>query len=251
VTHPLRFVSNKLQYYTTAVYPCSYLVGQQARSLVASPSDAIDAANYAKLIEHGFRRSGAYVYRPHCDHCHACLSARVPVNDFKPNRSQQRAWKQHAALTCTVIKPVFSDEHYALYTQYQRARHAGGGMDIDDEVQYTDFLVKTNVNSFMVEFRQTQADDAEGELVMVSIIDQVDAGISAVYTFYAPTPGLNLGTFNVLWQIRHAASLGLRYVYLGYWIGACAKMSYKARFKPCELFVNDKWEPASLPFFTK
>lgn len=251
VTHPLRFVSNKLQYYTTAAYPCSYLDGQQARSLVAAPSDAIDAANYSKLIEHGFRRSGSYVYRPHCDHCDACLSARVPVNHFKPNRSQQRSWKQHASLSCRVIQPVFSDEHYVLYTQYQQARHAGGGMDIDDEVQYTDFLVKTNVSSFMVEFRQVHAENTRGELVMVSIIDQVDNGLSAVYTFYTPTPGFNLGTFNVLWQIRYAASLGLRYVYLGYWIRACAKMSYKARFKPCELFVNEKWEPASPQFFTK
>jgi len=115
-------------------------------------------------------------------------------------------------------------------------------MDIDDEVQYTDFLVRSNVRSWMVEFRQPSQEDSGSELKMVSIIDQLKDGLSAVYTFYAPELGQNFGTFNVLWQIQQARSLGLRYLYLGYWIEGCRKMSYKSGFKPCELMRNGSWQ---------
>ncbi|MBK1683737.1 arginyltransferase [Rhodoferax fermentans] len=243
MTHSQRFVSD-IQYYSTAVYPCSYMEGRLARSQVAAPSEAIDAAKYDVLIQAGFRRSGSFVYRPQCDNCKACLSIRLPVSDFKPNRSQKRAWAKHQTLTCTVMKPTFLPDHYALYKRYQKSRHPGGGMDIDDEAQYTDFLVRSNVRSWMVEFRETVPGQSATELKMVSIIDQLKDGLSAVYTFYSPEPGQNYGTFNVLWQIQQARSLGLNYLYLGYWIEGCQKMNYKSCFKPYELMQNGLWLPA-------
>ena len=116
-------------------------------------------------------------------------------------------------------------------------------MDIDDEAQYTDFLVRSNVRSWMVEFRETIPGQPAPELKMVSIIDQLKDGLSAVYTFYAPEPGQSYGTFNVLWQIQQARSLGLNYLYLGYWIEGCQKMDYKSCFKPYELMQNGLWLP--------
>ncbi len=231
-----------LQYYVTAAYPCSYLDGRIARSQVAVTSDATAQQHYSDLIRHGFRRSGLYIYRPHCDHCGACTSIRLPVAEFNPDRSQKRAWARHATLQSTVIGPGFFDEHFALYTLYQKARHAGGGMDHDDAAQYTEFLVKANVDSFMVEFRQPSVDHSKGELKMVSIIDRLADGLSAVYTFYSPELRKDYGTYNVLWQIKYAQSLGLNYLYLGYWIADCQKMSYKLRFKPCELLLGQSWK---------
>ena len=242
MTHLPDLGSQALQYYATAAYPCSYLEGRIARSQVAAPSEAIDMHRYTKLVQHGFRRSGHFIYRPYCDYCQACTSLRLPVSDFQPNRSQRRAWLQHQLLKPSIVKPTFSAEHYALYKLYQNARHAGGGMDIDDVEQYIEFLVATHVQSFMVEFRLAlPADHAKNELKMVSIIDRLHDGLSAVYTFYKPELRQNYGTFNVLWQIQQTQSLGLNYLYLGYWIGACSKMSYKTRFKPFELFVDGKW----------
>lgn len=240
MNHSERFVTD-IQFYSTAQYPCSYLAGHLARSQVAAPTGSIDAASYDVLIRHGFRRSGAFVYRPQCDSCQACQSIRLPVADFQPNRSQKRAWTKHTALTSTVMEPTFFREHYELYQRYQKSRHAGGGMDIDDEAQYTDFLVRTNVRSWMVEFREPSTKKATGELRMVSIIDQLKDGLSAVYTFFTPESGQNLGTFNVLWQIQQARERGLKHLYLGYWIKDCHKMAYKARFKPHELMLNGSW----------
>ncbi|OIN94257.1 MAG: arginyltransferase [Comamonadaceae bacterium CG1_02_60_18] len=230
-----------LQSYATASYACSYLPGKRARSQVMAPSELIDDAAYAQLIANGFRRSGTFVYRPHCDACQACQSIRIPVADFVPSRSQRRAWRQHAQLCARIIDPVFSAEHYALYSRYQRARHAGGGMDVDDVAQYQDFLIESQVTSLMVEFRQPEAGLTPGPLKMVSVIDQLDDALSAVYTFYAPDAHQCLGTYNVLWQIELARSLGLTYVYLGYWIDGCQKMSYKSRFTPHELLTQGRW----------
>jgi arginyl-tRNA--protein-N-Asp/Glu arginylyltransferase len=242
VTQAQRFISD-IQYYSTAAYPCSYLEGRLARSQVAAPSEAIDAAKYDVLIQDGFRRSGSFVYRPQCDNCKACVSIRLPIFDFKPNRSQKRAWAQHQSLTFKVMKPSFSPEHYDLYKRYQKSRHPGGGMDVDDEAQYTDFLVRSNVRSWLVEFRNPASADSRAELKMVSIIDQLKDGLSAVYTFYAPEARQNFGTFNVLWQLQQAKSLGLSYLYLGYWIEGCQKMDYKSSFKPYELMQNGMWQP--------
>lgn len=230
-----------LQYYATAAYPCSYLPDRVARSQVVAPADAIDVQAYSELVALGFRRSGAFIYRPHCDHCQACTSVRLPVARFEPSRSQRRAWSQHADLQVKIMPPTFIEEHYALYKLYQRVRHTGGGMDQDDVAQYHDFLVKTHVRSLLAEFRQPHPDGGPGELKMVSIVDQLDRGLSAVYTFFAPQPKQSFGTFNVLWQIRLAQQLGLEYLYLGYWIEQCQKMSYKTRFRPYEQFIKGHW----------
>jgi len=232
----------KLQFYVTTAYSCGYLPNKLAQSLVASPQHLINAPVYNGLIQQGFRRSGMYAYRPHCEQCTACVSVRVRLHDFIASRSQKRAYKQHQNLTTTIMPVAFTDEHYALYAAYQRARHLDEKSHVakpeaDDAEQYRNFLCQTNVESVMVEFREN------GQLKMVSVIDVVEDGVSAVYTFYdTENTKASFGTYNVLWQIEWAKRLNLPFLYLGYWIKDSQKMEYKQNFKPLEKLIDGEWQ---------
>ena len=228
-----------IRLYVTAAYPCSYLPDRMARSQVADPAIAITAGNYGHMVRNGFRRSGRHTYRPRCDSCQACIPVRVPVHQFRPDRSQRRAIRRHGSLISHNLPLVFSDEHYALYIRYQQARHSGGSMDEDDEDQYREYLLQSGVDTRLVEFRTP-----DSTLVMVSVIDVLDDGLSAVYTFFEPDlPGGSLGTYGILWQIRMCQVLGLDYLYLGYWIEEARSMRYKSNFRPLEQRIDGQWIP--------
>lgn len=231
----------RLQFYVTAPYQCSYLPDRLAQSLIAAPHQYIDAPTYDGLIEQGFRRSGKFSYRPHCETCNACIPVRIPVERFVTTRSQRRAIKSNSRLATYILPLGFREEHFALYQAYQIARHDGHAesMNNDDaKDQYRNFLAQSNVESVMVEFRDGDA------LKMVSVIDIVRNGISAVYTFYDTSdPKASYGTYNVCWQVQWAKALGLEFLYLGYWIKESAKMTYKQNFMPQEALIDGEWIP--------
>ncbi|TAJ77173.1 MAG: arginyltransferase [Gallionellaceae bacterium] len=230
-----------LQFYLTAPYPCSYLADREARSQVATPSFLITAQVYAELVQHGFRRSGTFTYRPRCDNCRECVPVRIAIAGFAANRSQRRSWKQHLGLDVTLHTLEDRAEYFDLYQRYQNQRHRDGGMDNDNPGQYRNFLLQSHVDSMLVEFREA------GVLRMVSIIDVLADGLSSVYTFYEPEiAGSSFGIFNVLWQIELCRKLELPYLYLGYWIKQSRKMAYKANFQPLHGLLQGTWRPLNL-----
>jgi arginyl-tRNA--protein-N-Asp/Glu arginylyltransferase len=227
----------RLQFYLTAPYACSYLPDQQARSQVAAPGSLIDTSVYSELVRLGFRRSGHHVYRPRCDTCRMCVSVRIPVAAFKPSRTQRRCLTHNADLSLRLQPLVFDEAHFRLYRRYQAARHPGGGMDQDDREQFRAFLLQSRVDSVLAEF------SLDDEVVMVALVDKLIDGLSAVYTFFEPDlEKRSLGVFGVLTQIRLAQEIGLPYVYLGYWIDACNKMTYKRDYRPLEGVRDGRWQ---------
>ena len=224
-----------LRMFLTTEYPCSYLPGRRARNLVADPV-VTDNPLYTQLAELGFRRSGDHVYRPHCRGCTACRSLRIPVEQFRPNRSQRRIWARNQDLQVQAQDAEFRDEHFDLFARYIMVRHSGGGMDPASPENYWSFIASRWCPTWLCEFR------LERELLAVAVIDRLGDGLSAVYTFFDPlVEARSLGTFAILWQIAEARRLGLNWVYLGYWIEQCGKMAYKSHFSPHAIFVTERW----------
>jgi len=236
MSHPTELTLKTLQFYSTASYPCSYIPDREARSQVAAPTHLINASTYSQLVEKGFRRSGLFTYRPHCDACQACVPLRLDVQRFEAGRTQRKNWRRHQHLRASNAPLEFQLEHFELYRRYVSTRHAGAGMDDADQSQYAQFLLTSRVDTTLIEFR-----DDSGVLQMVSIIDILETGLSAVYTFFDPHAPGSLGTYGVLWQIDRCRAMGLPWLYLGYWIRESRKMAYKTQFKPCEILRNGHW----------
>ncbi len=222
--------------YLSLPHPCSYLPGRVATSLFIDPRYPLDGPRYAAYMRAGFRRSGDLVYRPHCRDCGECIPVRVPVARFRPSRSQRRIWQRNRDLRVTACAPVFRTEHFELYLRYQRKRHPGGGMDDPDPQKYMSFLFSRQIETRFYELR------LGGCLMGVAVADVLPDALSAMYTFYDPDERRRaLGVYAVLWEIEEARRLGLPWVYLGYLIRDCPKMSYKANYRPLEAYLDGRW----------
>jgi arginine-tRNA-protein transferase len=226
----------QLQFYATPPQPCAYLPGQESISLLADPV-VTDRALYNRLARLGFRRSGSHVYRPACADCNACMPVRIPVAEFQSRRRDRRCLERNLDLQTQLVEARFSAETYALYCAYLEARHPGGGMDKPTPEQFSQFLIGTWSDTWFLQLRSNR------QLLAVAVIDQLDDGLSAVYTFYDPLQtGRSLGHYSILRQIQATRTMGLPYLYLGYWIEASRKMAYKGDYRPLEVFRGEHWE---------
>lgn len=207
-----------------------------ATTLFIDPDTEIDQKIYSALSDLGFRRSGKHLYRPHCQHCSACISTRIVVQDFIPKRRHRRIWKANRDLSVTITSDIRGAEYYALYERYIAERHSDGDMYPASREQYESFLSNEwKLTDYLV------FNDNNGP-VAVAVTDRLTSGLSAIYTFYDPSLNQrSLGVFAILWQIEQARRLDLPYVYLGYWIKQSQKMNYKIDYRPTQLLVNDNW----------
>ncbi len=227
---------NQLTLYATPPHECSYLPDREATTIFLDPMLPKNPHIYSLLSRQGFRRSGEHLYRPHCRDCQECVPVRVPVRHFQPRRSQRRIWQKNNDLSVQATAPLYRQEHYELYNRYLAARHPGGGMDESSPHTYMQFLTSRWAQTCFYEFRRDR------ELVGMAVTDHFEDGLSAVYNYFAPEyPARGLGVYMVLWEIREAESLGLSYLYLGYWIRHCRKMRYKTDYQPLEYYQQGEW----------
>lgn len=240
MTKPSR--NRPLSFFLTPAHKCGYMPGREAVTIFVDPRIRPNIATYTMLSQHGFRRSGDHVYRPKCAACNACIPVRIPVAEFQPRRIQRRTLSANHDLTVIPKAPVFQTDHFQLYDRYLAARHPGGSMENPDPDAYLDFLTATWADTMFYEFRLGP------RLLAVSVVDHLLDGLSAVYTFFEPTlPQRSLGRFAVLKQIELARALGLRWLYLGYWIEECRKMVYKTEYQPLEYYVEGRWQRTPVP----
>ncbi len=227
-----------LNLYATPPHECSYIPGTQATTLLLDPHLRKDQPLYNRLSAQGFRRSGEHLYRPHCQHCLACESVRIPVWEFQLRRVQKRIYNKNSDLSIRACAPVYRSEHFQLYCRYIAERHRGGGMDDPTPDAYMQFLTSHWSETCFYEFR------LDGKLLMVAVVDLFNQGLSAVYSFFDPSAhyaSRSLGSYAVLFEIQEARRLELNWLYLGYWIKNSPKMHYKINYQPLEHYVQGEW----------
>jgi len=241
------------QFYVTAPQPCPYLHGRAERKLFTAlqGDNAADLNN--ALSRQGFRRSQNVLYRPSCESCVACMSARIRVADFRPSRTQRRVAQRNGALRRLATSAWATEEQFELFRRYLDRRHADGGMADMDIFEFAAMIEETPVKTRVIEYRCSDAampDLAEGDdhLAGVCLTDVLDDGLSLVYSFYDPLlAGASMGTYIILDHIEIARAAGLPYVYLGYWVPGSRKMDYKARFDALEIYKGGVWQDIGDP----
>ena len=199
------------------------------------------------LTQGGFRRSQSIAYRPACEACRACVSVRVVARDFSPTQSMRRIMRRNADIVGEMRIAVPTSEQYAIFRAYLDSRHRDGGMADMTVLDYAMMVEDSHIETRIIEYRRREpgapsGKRAAGELVAIALTDVLGDGLSMVYSFFEPDEAArSLGTYMVLDHIERARTMGLSYVYLGYWVRGSRKMDYKSRFLPQERLLPDGW----------
>lgn len=225
----------RIKLYATYPHPCSYFKDREARTVFVDPQSPVDNRLYSELSRQGFRRSGSHIYRPDCAACQQCIASRIPVASFKGNRRQRRTLRRNQDLRVE-LRSQMAEEAYPLYQRYINQRHRDGDMYPPSREQFEQFLCDNIDSSRYACFYLAD------QLVAVAVLDVMQDGLSAIYTFFEPElPRRSLGVLAVLWQIEYCRQQQWPYLYLGYWIRDCEKMRYKTDYRPIELYISKRW----------
>ena len=236
------FATRQLRFFLTAPSPFPYLPGRDERKVFAHLPLTEGATVNDSLTQVGFRRSQNIAYRPACDGCDACVSARIPVDRYPLGRSERRVLDRNADLHRHVVESEATVEQFDLLRRYLNARHSSGGMADMTWPDYVAMVEDTAVRTHLVEYRAPSVDRGPGDLIACVLVDVLHDGLSLVYSFYDPALSRrSLGSFVILDHVEQAVLAGLAYVYLGYWVSGSVKMAYKARFNPLEVLKPGGW----------
>lgn len=236
------------QFFMTAPHACGYLPGMTERKVFTHLIGRRAPQINDLLTQAGFRRSQTIAYRPACEGCRACVSVRVPVDLFRPSRTQRRIMAANRDLIGEQKPNTATGEHYSLFRDYLSSRHPEGGMMDMSVLDFSLMVEDSHVETDLVEYRRRGPDTfingrGVGPLLGTALTDVLNDGLSMVYSFYDPSEtARSLGTYMILDHIERARKRGLPYLYLGYWIDGSRKMDYKARFLPQERLGINGWE---------
>lgn len=188
---------------------------------------------YRRLLDLRFRRAGSELYTPLCPGCRECRPLRVDVRRFAARTDQRRCLRRNRDLAVEFAARGLDDERLALYRRYQASVH-----EQDEHGDPRPFLIEDGG----VAGGELHARDAAGRLLAVSVVDQFADALSSVYCYWEPEQARRgLGTFMALAELAWARGEDLDWWYPGFWVPGCAKMAYKARYRPHQVLDEGEW----------
>jgi len=219
--------------------PCAYLKDQKW-SLEHRFIPDLSREEFQRYLNEGWRRFGSVIFRPRCQTCTACLSLRVLVDQFRPDRSQRRTMKANANIELVIGEPCLDEARITLYFLHHQLRHEMRGWQRPRPDTALQLIYSIAEGTLPAEEWSYYID---GKLVGVSYIDALPEGYSAIYSYHHPEyQKRSLGTYMVLRLIEEAQKREMPYVYLGYYVEHCLSLEYKARFAPNEVLdANGNW----------
>jgi leucyl-tRNA---protein transferase len=212
-------------------HPCPYLPGREAQEEIFRSAD-LHPELYHDFMDHGFRRSGQYFYRPVCPQCRECRSLRVPAGEFKPTKSQRRVQNKNRDVEVSIAIPTYTDEKFRIYADYLAMQH-DSSLDCSKK-EFRTSLYSSPVHTVEFEYR------LNGRIAAVSIADMSSRSLSSVYVYYdVELSSRSLGTLSAVQEILFCRRRRIPYYYLGFLVQGCQSMNYKARFTPHEILNPD------------
>ncbi|MGD9638462.1 MAG: arginyltransferase [Alphaproteobacteria bacterium] len=231
------FDFSKTAFYSSIEGPCPYLNGVFEKKILTELKGENAVVIYNILSRYGFRRSYNLCYTQVCDNCSNCIPIRVKVDDFKLTRSFKRVISKNQNIKSFFKYPKASQEQFLIFQKYQNQRHQDGEMSQMDFEEYRSMMEESPIDTQVLELRTSK-----NKLYALGICDILEDGLSAVYLFFDPSyEQQSPGTFTILNMIEQTKKLGLKYLYLGFWVPKSDKMSYKSRFKPLEILTPLGW----------
>lgn len=235
----------KYKFYKSNPFSCSYIKDNTEQRLIIKLDDSEKSKIlFSNLMNNGFRRNLDHMYLPVCNDCKSCISSRINIHDFKLSKSNKRILRKN--IDSYLIKKKNIDlDRYKLFVRYTNTRHSEGQMKNMSFNEFKSFVYDSPIESKIFDFFSM-----ENKLIGTILLDLVNNGLSAVYSFYDPDFRDNsLGKYMILKTIKEVERLKLNYLYLGFWIKESQKMNYKIDFNNLELFKNGKWEKKELIVF--
>tara|TARA_B100000989_G_scaffold297627_1_gene284030 strand:- start:114 stop:836 length:723 start_codon:yes stop_codon:yes gene_type:complete len=234
-----QFNIKKKQVFKSLPFECSYIPSKKEQRLIVKlDREDKNQLYFNELMKRGFRRNLNHMYFPICSNCNSCMSSRIKIKDFKENKSQRRNIKSNTDLKFLENNKIEKEIRYKLFLKYSHSRHCNSQMRLMSFDEFNNFLYKSPVQNKVYDLI-----DENNTIIGVMLLDCLDHGLSAVYSFYDPDfIYKGLGTLMILKSVELTRELNLDYLYLGYWVSESKKMNYKATFKNLEIFQNSSWQ---------
>ncbi len=232
------FKNNELIMKSSKEFPCSYIDGRSERRVFVSiPKDNLGNQVISELTKKGFRRNYNHMYIPSCKSCNSCISTRINISHFVFSKSNKRNLKKNRDLFFVENK-MFTEKRFKLFQKYCKVRHANGQMKNMTEIEFINFFHRAANKTKIYDLT-----DSKNKLYGSILIDVVEHGYSAVYSFFDPhLQKRGLGKNIILKTISKLKNQSKSFLYLGYWIKESNNMKYKSSFNNVEYFFNGEWK---------